>query len=286
MSMTRRQRVHETDRRDVEPHRLAEQRHEHLPRRAHRLQNERAAAGGREHAALGAQHLQRAGEACVRILVRRHRAREREHGRTGDDGARDSDRERHGVTRDTGQHAARERADQRAAALEPRHRGDRAAELGRRADVREIGLSTQHPGRVARTERERRETDQPNLRREREQHQPAEDQREPAQQYRLVAEPGHEHAGGHVEQQHADAAQPDHERGQRRARADVEHVQRQQDRERLVAHGHQQRWHIDRQQQPVVRGWELQGLTAVIGDGLPLRSKSPFSVPSAASSTT
>ena len=131
------------------------------------------------------------------------------------------------------------------------------------------------------------------LRRDAEQQQAREDQAQAAEQHGLVAEARDEHAGRHVEQQHAEAAQADDERRERGARADLEHVERQQDRQRFLAHGHQQRRHVDRQQQTVV--WSRQAsfpvaadrcairllLDAVIGDGLPLRSTLPFSVPSA-----
>ena len=109
-----------------------------MARRAHELQHERAAAGRREHAALRAQHGERAGETRVGILVRRHCAREREHGRARDDGARGADGERDGIAREPREHAAGHGADQRAAALQARHRSDRTAELVLRADVGEV----------------------------------------------------------------------------------------------------------------------------------------------------
>ena len=99
------------------------------------------------------QHAQRRAEAEIAVrLVRLDVAREREHGRRRDDCARGADDERDRITREPRERAARNRAQQRAAALQPGHRGDRAAELVRRADVGEIRLAAQHPGGVTRPE--------------------------------------------------------------------------------------------------------------------------------------
>ena len=116
-----------------------------------------------------AQHLHRAGEARVGIRVRRHGARKREHRRARNDGARGPDRECDGIAREPRERAARHRADQRAAALQARHRRDRAAELVGRADVGEIRLAAEHPRRVPAAERQSREADEPRLRRDAEQ---------------------------------------------------------------------------------------------------------------------
>ena len=122
---------------------------EQLACRAHQLQHERAAPGRHEHTTLVAQHLHRAGQARVGIRVRRHGAREREHGRARDDGARDADDKRDGIACEPRERAAGHWTDQRAAALQARHRGDRAAELVR-ARRRPRGTTVgRHPGRVA-----------------------------------------------------------------------------------------------------------------------------------------
>ena len=239
--------------------------------------------------------------------MRRHGAREREHGRTRDDGARDPDGECHGIARRTPRarrpppgRSARRRA---ASPPSPRSRGRArsVAQTSARYDWRpSIHAACPLPSaRAAKPTSHGCVVTLSNAR-------PVRIRRQAAEQHGLVAEARDEHAGRHVEQQHADAAQADDERGERRARADVEHVERQQDRQRFLAHGHQQRRHVDRQQQPIVRRGtsrsaapptvprdqctitcgERYCLTAVIGDGLPLRSRLPFSVPSAASSAT
>ena len=67
-----------------------------------------------------------------------------------------------------------------------------------------------------------------------------EEQREPAEKHGFVAEAGHEHSGRHVEQQYADAAQAHDQSCECRAVPKLEHVQRYQDDESLLAHRHQE----------------------------------------------
>ncbi len=123
----------------LNPGGLAEQRHEQLARRAHELENERARARRRELAPLRAKHARRARDADVSVRhVRLDVARESEHEHSRDHRAHGARDERGRIAGEPRDRAARGRAYQRAAALEPRHRGDRAAELVPGTNVRKV----------------------------------------------------------------------------------------------------------------------------------------------------
>ncbi len=168
----------ETDRAHAQSRGLAEQRQEQLARRTHQLQHERARPRGRELAALRAQHARRCPPCrCRRAGCAASTSRANASTRRGsDDGARRADDERDRIARQAGERAARNRADQRAAALQARHRGDRAAELVTRADVREIRLTAEHPCSLTRAERDGRDAERPRVGRDAEREQTAEQQ--------------------------------------------------------------------------------------------------------------